>query len=116
MPRKPEKIKMPKGGMSAPGRKAMTIRRKGKKRLVVTSIADIAGNTLTVTFDYNHRNAPSEMLDLFEVQFEEAKQDLIEDGIENVTAAEAIAFISAGLTRYIETTSANLADVITEEE
>ena len=100
--------------MKAPGRRQMSIKRKGPKRLVVTTSADIAGNTMTVTFDYNHRNAPTELLDLFEVQFGEAQQELI-NRQENVTAGEALDFIVDGLQRYVDTTKDNMANVFVEE-
>jgi hypothetical protein len=100
--------------MQPPGKRTMAITRQGPKRLHVAVESEVGNNLLRITLEHDFQDGPVELLDLFEEQFVEARSSLIA-GQENVTAIQAITFISDAMTLYVKTQRDNLANVIVEE-
>lgn len=108
-----DKIVLPKGSGKLPGEASLELKRKGPYKLEVYGHVNIGGNEVRVSYVYNWRVGPREMLDLFQEEFSDAIYELNSDNV--TTAEEAVEFFMSAM-EMMGSVSRSNSDIIVEEE
>lgn len=96
---KPDKIKVPKGHRKAPSKTGLEYKNQGPHKRQAVLTADIGGNTVKATIDYDYKQAPPELLDVLDEQYDRVIE--IIGGEKDCGADEAAHFLISAASAFI---------------